>query len=128
MKPIKKNFSYQENISDRKIHKLPLLSAIQAYRVIRKGCEAYLAYVVDTEKEEMPLEKILVVKNFSNVFSKNLPGLPADREIEFKINIVPEANLISKAPYRMVPMELKELKEQLQELLDKKFIRPNVSP
>ena len=77
-----------------KIPRLPLLSVMQACRGIRKGCEAYLAYVVDTEKEEKSLEIISVVKDFPNVFSENLPSLPPDRKIEFEINIVP----ISKVP------------------------------
>jgi hypothetical protein len=57
-----------------------------------------------------------------------LPGLPPDREIEFSIDLLLGSSLISKALYRMAPVELKELKEQLQELLDKGFIRPSVSP
>ncbi|XP_071925957.1 uncharacterized protein [Coffea arabica] len=128
MKPNEEDFSYQENIGSRRVRRLPLLSAMQAYRAIRKGCEAYLAYVVDTEEEEMSLEKNPVLKDFPDVFPEDLPGLPPDREIEFEMNVIPEANPISKAPYRMTPAELKELKEQLQELLNKKFIRPSVSP
>ncbi|GKA47579.1 putative reverse transcriptase domain-containing protein, partial [Tanacetum coccineum] len=50
------------------------------------------------------------------------------REIEFGIELIPGAEPISKAPYRMTPVELKELKEQLQEMLENGFIRPNVSP
>ena len=55
MKPHKKDFLYQRNTGVRRIRKLPLLSAMQIYRAIRKGCEAYLTYVVDIEKEETPL-------------------------------------------------------------------------
>ena len=65
---------------------------------------------------------------FPNVFSEDLPGLPPNREVEFTIDLVPSIGPISKAPYRMAPTELKELKEQLQDLLDKGFIRPSVSP
>ncbi|KAF5785586.1 putative nucleotidyltransferase, Ribonuclease H [Helianthus annuus] len=57
-----------------------------------------------------------------------LSGLPPDREVEFTIDLIPGAEPISKAPYRMAPLELKELKEQLQELLELGFIRPSVSP
>ena len=63
-----------------------------------------------------------------DVFPRVLPGLPPDREIEFVIELVLGIAPISKAPYRMAPTELKELKTQLQELLDKKFIRPSYSP
>ena len=57
-----------------------------------------------------------------------LPGLPLDREIEFVIDLVPGTAPILKALYQMSPTELKELKVQLQELLDKGFIRPSFSP
>ena len=62
------------------------------------------------------------------MFPEDLPGLPLNREIEFVIDLVPGTTPISKAPYRMAPTELKELKVQLQELLDKGFIRPIFSP
>ena len=64
---------------------------------------------------------------FPDVFSEDLPGLPPDREVEFTIDLVPSIGPISKAPYRMVLTELKELKEQLQDLLDKALIRPSAS-
>ena len=68
------------------------------------------------------------MSEFPEVFPEDLPGLPPDREIEFSIDLLLGSGPISKAPYRMAPAELKELKEQLQELLDKGFIRPSVSP
>nr|GFD34984.1 putative reverse transcriptase domain-containing protein [Tanacetum cinerariifolium] len=55
-------------------------------------------------------------------------GIPLVREVEFNIEFIPGAEPISKAPYRMAPIELKELKDQLQELLERGFIRPSVSP
>ncbi|WVZ63674.1 hypothetical protein U9M48_013287 [Paspalum notatum var. saurae] len=57
-----------------------------------------------------------------------LPGLPPDRDVEFRIDLVPGTAPVSKRPYRMAPDELKELKIQLQEQLDKGFIRPSSSP
>ena len=57
-----------------------------------------------------------------------MPGLPPEREIEFCIDVVPGTDPISMPPYRMAPAELSELKEQLQDLLDKGFIRPSISP
>ena len=68
------------------------------------------------------------MREFPGVFPEDLSGLPPDREIEFSIDLLPGSNPISKAPYRMAPAELRELKAQLQELLDKGFIRPSVSP
>ena len=84
--------------------------------------------MVDTRKEALKLDDIPVVREFSDVFLKDLPGIPIDREIEFSIDLLPGTSPISKAPYRMALTKLKELKEQLQELLEKGFIRPSASP
>ena len=69
-----------------------------------------------------------MAKEFPDVFLEDLLGLPPDREDEFVIDLVPGTAPISKPPYRMAPLELEELKKQIQELLDKGFIRPSVSP
>ncbi|WVZ75738.1 LOW QUALITY PROTEIN: hypothetical protein U9M48_023771 [Paspalum notatum var. saurae] len=74
------------------------------------------------------IKKIPVVHEFPDVFPEELLGLPPDRDVEFRIELVPGMAPISKRPYRMVPDELKELKTQLQEQLDKGFIRPSSSP
>ncbi|XP_070002046.1 uncharacterized protein [Nicotiana sylvestris] len=71
---------------------------------------------------------ITVVREFPDVFPADQPGMPPDRDIDFGINLVPGTQPISIPPYRMALAELKELKEQHQELLDKGFIRPSVSP
>ena len=76
----------------------------------------------------MKFEDIPIVRDFSNVFPEELHGLPVKREVEFTIELVSETTSILKAPYRMAPLELKELKTQLQEILDRGFIRPRVSP
>ena len=65
-----------------------------------------------------------IVRNFQDVVPEDLPGLPPEREVEFSIELQPGTAPISKTPYRMAPAELRELKERLQELLDKGFIRP----
>nr|GEY80591.1 hypothetical protein [Tanacetum cinerariifolium] len=69
-----------------------------------------------------------VVQNFLDVFLDELPRLPPKREVKFTIELILGAQPISKAPYRTTPVELKELKDQLQELLERGFIRPSVSP
>ncbi|WVZ48703.1 hypothetical protein U9M48_000122 [Paspalum notatum var. saurae] len=66
--------------------------------------------------------------DFPDVFPEELPGLPPDRDVEFAIELVPGTAPVSRRPYRMAPDELKELKVQLQEQLDKGFIRPSSSP
>ena len=96
-------------------------------KYLRKGYEAYLVSVIDKYKQEVSL-KDPVVNEFNDVFPKDLPGLPPKREIEFEIELLLGTTPISQAPYRMAPAELKELKVQLQELLDKEFIRPSFSP
>jgi hypothetical protein len=68
------------------------------------------------------IRQVPIVREFIDVFLDDLPGLPPYREIEFCIDLVPGTEPISMAPYRMAPAELRELKEQLQDLLDKKFI------
>ena len=69
-----------------------------------------------------------MVYEFPDVFPDELPGLPPDRDVEFKIELVPGTAPISRRPYRMPPNELAELKIQLQELLGKSLIRPISSP
>ncbi|WVZ81302.1 hypothetical protein U9M48_028693 [Paspalum notatum var. saurae] len=85
-----------------------------------------VATVNATELDE--IKEIPVVCDFPDVFPEELPGLPPDRDVEFRIDLIPGTAPVSKRPYRMAPDELKELKIQLQEQLDKGFIRPSSSP
>jgi hypothetical protein len=89
-----------------------------------QGCTRSCAFTMI----ESPIEKIPVVCDYPDVFPDELPGMPPDRDIEFAIELQPGTAPISKRPYRMPPAELAELKKQLQELLDKGFIRPSTSP
>ncbi|XP_054816836.1 uncharacterized protein LOC129316431 [Prosopis cineraria] len=74
------------------------------------------------------IEKIGVVSEFLEISSEEISRLPPEREVEFSIDLVPDTELISKAPYRMSPSELNELKKQIDDLLNKGFIRLSVSP
>ncbi|KAJ9552857.1 hypothetical protein OSB04_016902 [Centaurea solstitialis] len=105
-----------------------LISVIKANRCIRKGCVWFMAYVVDSKKDKLEVKDVEVVRDYPEVFPEDLVSLPPDREIEFRIDLVPGATPIAKAPYRLAPSELKEMLAQLQELLDKGFIRPSTSP
>ena len=87
-----------------------------------------MALLRDTTAEKTFISDVPVACEFLDVFPEELPGLPAHREIEFCIDVVSDTAPISMPPYRMAPAELRELKEQLQELLDKGFIRPSTSP
>ena len=115
-------------INERSNHLSNVISAATARTMVQKECEAYLAYVIYMKKAETSLSDIPIVCDHPNVFPEELSGLPPQREIEFAIDVVPSATPASITPYRMAPMELKELKLQLQELLEKGFICPSVSP
>lgn len=67
------------------------------------------------------------MKEFPDIFPEELPGLSPEREVEFGFELLPGTAPVSIAPYRIAPKELKELKEQLKELLDCGFIRLSVS-
>ena len=104
--------------------------ASQIGKCIRKGCQLYAIQVGYTDsKEKSPImEDIPVVQEFLDVFLGNIPSLPPKRDIDFTIELFPGASPVSRAPYRMSVLELTELKMQLQELFDKGYIRPSVSP
>jgi hypothetical protein len=89
-----------------------------------QGCNLSCAFALI----ESPVERIPVVCEYPDVFPDELPGMPPDRDIEFAVELQPGTAPISNRPYRMPPTELAELKKQLQELLDKGFIRPSTSP
>ena len=65
-----------------------------------------------------------VVRDFPEVFPDEVSDFPHEREVEFTIDLILGISPVSMAPYRMSPSELKELKSQLEDLLDKRFIRP----
>ncbi|KAA3486739.1 hypothetical protein EPI10_030617 [Gossypium australe] len=105
-----------------------VISALKAEKLVRKGCEAYLAYISVSDSRDSSIKDIRTVKDFLDVFPEQLPGLPPDCEVEFGIELLPSIAPVSIAPYRMAPKELVELKAQIQELLDCGFIRLSVSP
>ncbi|KAA0036674.1 pol protein [Cucumis melo var. makuwa] len=105
-----------------------VISAMKASKLLSQGTWGILASVVDIREPEVSLSSEPVVREYPDVFLDELPGLPPPREVDFAIELESGTAPISRAPYRMAPVELKELKLQLQELLDKDFIRPSVSP
>jgi len=106
---------------------IPTISAFKATKLLRHECQGFLASIVEGDNERR-VENITAIREYPEVFPKNLPGLPPDKEVKFSIELLPGTSPISKAPYRMAPAEKKELKDQLTELLNLKFIRPSVSP
>ena len=107
---------------------LSIISCMKAHKFLRKGHTAILALISEKPSEEKQLEDIPIVRDFSEVFPEDLPGLPPPRQVEFRIDLTPGAAPIAWAPYRLAPLEKQEISNQLQELLDKGFIRPSFSP
>ncbi|KAA3487476.1 DNA/RNA polymerases superfamily protein [Gossypium australe] len=105
-----------------------VIFALVAEKLVRKRCDAYLAYGSTTASRNSSIGDIRTVKDFSDVFPEALPGLPLDREVEYGIELLPSTASVFITPYRMAPKELTELKAQLQELLDRGVICLSVSP
>ena len=95
---------------DKKNFTRCVISALKAKRLLHNGCEAYLANVVDKSTLEVALDSVSVVREFPDVFLKDLSSLPPNRELEFKIELLSGSAPISISPYRMTPTELKQLK------------------
>ncbi|XP_021975472.1 uncharacterized protein LOC110870595 [Helianthus annuus] len=90
-------------------------------KCLKSGCVIYMAHVtVDEPKPK--IEDIPVISDYPNVFPDKLPGLPPERQVEFRIDIMPGAAPVARAPYHLAPTEMQELREQLDELLEKGFI------
>nr|GEW11383.1 hypothetical protein [Tanacetum cinerariifolium] len=82
------------------------------------------AQVMEKKSDEKRLENIPVVREFSDVFPEELPGLPLVCQVEFQIDLIPIAAPVAHVPYRLAPSEMQELSNQLQELADRGLIRP----
>ncbi|KAI3499634.1 hypothetical protein L1887_35438 [Cichorium endivia] len=113
---------------DKPSTSLRIVSCIKARKYLQKRYHAFLAHVVDEKKEVKSIKEIPEVCDFSDVFPEDLPGVPPARQVEFRIDLIPGATPVAKAPYRLAPAEMQELSSQLNELLSKGFIRPSFSP
>ncbi|XP_070057884.1 uncharacterized protein [Nicotiana tomentosiformis] len=96
------------------------ISYLKSRKMISKGYIYHLVRVQDVKAKSPTLQSIPVVNEFPDVFLDELPGLPPEWEIEFDIDILPDTQPISIPPYRMAPVEMRELKEQLRDLLGKR--------
>ncbi|XP_057775306.1 uncharacterized protein LOC130994278 [Salvia miltiorrhiza] len=109
--------------------KITVITAMKAVKLLHKGkCQAFLVCITKKGNNGVNLEDVPIVREYPDVFPEELLGLPPTRQLEFTIDLELGAAPISKAPYRMAPKELQELKIQLRELLQLGFIRPSVSP
>ena len=95
--------------------------------MLSKGYLYHLVRVNDLEHEVPSIESLSIVNEFQDVFLEDLPGIPYECEIDFGIDLNANTKPISVPPYRMAPSELKVLKLQLKDLLDKGFIQPSIS-
>ena len=101
---------------------------MQLNKFCRKGFHLYAAHIVEAAKNETTrLEDFQVLQEFRDFFPDEISGLPPKRDIDFTIELVPGATPMSKTPYIMSAPEMLELKMQLQELLEKKYIMLSVS-
>nr|GEX69426.1 putative reverse transcriptase domain-containing protein [Tanacetum cinerariifolium] len=118
--------------AEEKKSKLNIISCTKTHKHIKRGCLIFMAQVTkketDDKSEEKRLENVPIVRDFSEVFPEDLPGLPPMRQVEFQIDLVPGAAPVARAPYRLAPSKLQELSTRLQELSDKGFIRPSSLP
>ncbi|GJT42022.1 putative reverse transcriptase domain-containing protein [Tanacetum coccineum] len=108
--------------------RLKIISCIKARKYVEQGCHLFLAHVTKKKSKEKRMEDVPVIRDFLEVFPEELPGLPPPRQVEFQIDLVPGVVPVARTPYRLAPSEMKELSVQLQELLEKGFIRPSSSP
>ena len=98
---------------DRRILPTYVISTLETRKLLHKGCETYLAHVIDKSLSEVTVVNMLVICEFPDVFLEDLLGLPPDREFVFEIELLLGSALISIPPYKMTLAELKELKAQL---------------
>jgi hypothetical protein len=105
------------------------ISALQVKKYCRKGHPLYAIKVLDSLEEKKPsLEYHAILREYRDVFPEEVPGLPPRRDIYFSIELALGAMPVSRTPYRMSTLELVELKIQLNEMMDKGYIWPSVSP
>ncbi|GJY54567.1 putative reverse transcriptase domain-containing protein [Tanacetum coccineum] len=109
-----------EIVCHEKVVRIPLASG-KVLRVQGERTEESPKSMKSTKSDEPKLGDILIVRDFPEVFPEDLSGLPPQRQVEFRIDLVPRATPIAKSPYRLAPSEMQELSEQLQELQDKGF-------
>nr|GFA22859.1 putative reverse transcriptase domain-containing protein [Tanacetum cinerariifolium] len=111
--------------------RLNIIPCTKTQRYLLKGCPIILAHVTTKEAKDKLKEKRLkdvpIVQDFPEVFPEDLPGIPPTRQVEFQIDLVPGAAPVARAPYQLAPSEMKELSDQVKELVEKGFIRPSSS-
>ncbi|GKC87461.1 putative reverse transcriptase domain-containing protein [Tanacetum coccineum] len=116
-----------EIIFHEKVVRIPLRNG-ETLKVIGKKPKEKVRYLRIAKAKDQKKEDIVVVRNIPEVFSDDLSRLPSNREIKFRIDLIPRAIPIAKSPYQLAPSKMEEWSGQLKELQDKGFIRPSSSP
>ncbi|XP_058772778.1 uncharacterized protein LOC131646840 [Vicia villosa] len=104
-----------------------LLTGKQLRQLMQDEAQMFSLMASLSFENQVRIDELKVVREFPDVFPDEIPDVPPEREVEFAIDLVPGTRPVSMAPYRMSASELSELKKQLEELLEKKFVRPSVS-
>ncbi|MCI36648.1 cellular nucleic acid-binding protein, partial [Trifolium medium] len=105
---------------------LHLMSGKDVSESLKEHAEMFMMFASLKLEGGVKMEELPIVNEFPDVFPEDISDVPPEREVEFTIDLVPGTSPISMAPYRMSASELNELKKQLEELLEKRFVRPNV--
>ncbi|XP_024972713.1 uncharacterized protein LOC112511350 [Cynara cardunculus var. scolymus] len=113
---------------EKSLRNFKLVTCMKMRKYLKKEYVTFMAHIVDKGIKEKRIQDFPIVQDFPKVFPDELPGLPPLRQVEFHIDLIPGAAPVAKSPYHLAPSEMKELSEQLKELLDKGFITPNSSP
>ncbi|GJU21962.1 putative reverse transcriptase domain-containing protein [Tanacetum coccineum] len=95
--------------SDKGVSRLKVISCIKACKYVKRGCHLFLEHVTENKSKKKRMEDVPIIRDFPEVFPKELPGLPPPRQVEFRIDLVPGAAPIARAPYRLAPYEMREL-------------------
>ncbi|GJR88947.1 reverse transcriptase domain-containing protein [Tanacetum coccineum] len=112
---------YDIKMADGNLYHTKILCDEKVVHIPING-ETLIIRVMEKKSDEKRLEDIPIVKEFSDIFLENLPGVPPVRQVEFPIDLIPGAAPVARTPYRLTPSEMQELSNQLQELADRVFI------
>jgi len=107
---------------------LKLISTREAVRALQEEATCFMVIAKPEKKNAVEMiQNILVVNEYVDVFPNEVSGLPPSRDVDFTVDLVLGAGPVSMTPFKMAPAELAELKKQIEDLLEKKFIRPSAS-
>ena len=107
---------------------LARISMIQTRKLLSKRAQSYLAYLINTLKDKVKIEDVSMAQHYLDAFPEELISLPPEREVKFKIELMSETNPISKTPYRMMPVELKGVKDTIAGFVETMFYTTKYIP